>query len=242
MKSQSNIFSKIRSCLEDAAGGTNGNRPYVTLSYAQSIDGSIASRPGRPLALSCEDSLIFTHRLRSIHDGILVGIGTILADNPYLTVRHCDGRSPQPIIVDGRLRFPLDAHALREHHHTPWIATSEKPDAEREQVLMKSGVRVLRIPSNSNSLIDLTVLLRRLIDLNIATLMVEGGAEIITSFLKHQLADQLVLTISPVYIGGMHAVWPLQINLSNPPVLQNMEWETCGADVVLRADIVWNDP
>lgn len=242
MKPASGIFNKIRSCLADAAGRANGERPYVTLSYAQSIDGSIASRPGRPLALSCADSLVFTHSLRSIHDGILVGIGTILADNPYLTVRHAEGKSPQPIIVDGRLRFPLDAHALREHHHAPWIATSETPDTGREQILLGSGVKVLRIPSNSNSLIDLTVLLKRLIGLNIASLMVEGGAEIITSFLKHQLVDQLVLTISPVYIGGVHAVSPLQLNLANPPVLRNMEWETCGADVVLRADIVWNEP
>jgi GTP cyclohydrolase II len=190
METPLHIFSKIRSCLKNAPGRTNGDRPYVTLSYAQSIDGSIASRPGRPLALSCEDSLVFTHSLRSIHDGILVGIGTILADNPYLTVRHADGKSPQPIIVDGRLRFPLDAHALQEHHHVPWIATSERPDVEREQVLMRSGVKVLRIPSNSNSLIDLTILLRRLIDLNIASLMVEGGAEIITSFLNSTFAHR----------------------------------------------------
>ncbi len=240
MKSRYDIFSKISSCLEDEPGRTKSGLPYVTLSYAQSIDGSIAYRPGRPLALSCEDSLVFTHRLRSIHQGILVGIGTVLADNPYLTVRHVQGKNPQPIVVDGRLRFPLDAHALK-NQRIPWIATSERPDAEREQVLMRSGVKILRIPSNSNGLIDLAALLRRLIDMRITSLMVEGGAEIITSFLKHQLVDQLVLTISHVHIGGMHAVWPLQINLSNPPVLRNMEGEPCGSDVILRADMVWNE-
>jgi riboflavin-specific deaminase-like protein len=163
--------------------------------------------------------------LRSIHDGILVGIGTILADNPLLTVRHVNGNSPQPIVVDGRLRFPVDAHA-RQHH----------------RVLVKSGVKVLHIPFDPDGLIDLTVLLAQLREMKIESLMVEGGAQIITSFLKHRLVDQLVLTMAPVYIGGMQAVWPLQINLLNPPRLENMAWEMCGSDLVLRADITWHEP
>ncbi len=234
------IAERIQSRLTEAPDRINGGRPYVTLSYAQSIDGSIAQKPGRPLAISCQDSLVFTHWLRSIHDGLLVGIGTILADNPALTVRYVDGKSPQPIIVDGRLRFPLDARALQRHNHAPWIATAETSDSGREQTLLKSGARVMRIPPRPDGLLDLKALLRRLAELNITSLMVEGGAEIITSFLKDRLVDQLVLTISPIYVGGMHAVWPLQLSLQDPPVLRNMEWETCGSDVVLRADVAWN--
>jgi GTP cyclohydrolase II len=234
------IQQRIQSCLQEAPHRANGNRPYVTLSYAQSVDGSIAFRPGKPLALSCKESLVFTHWLRSVHDGILVGIGTILADNPGLTVRHVEGRSPQPIIVDGRLRFPLDAQVLQHHHHIPWIATSETSDMARERMILETGVKVMRIPSRVDGLIDLQVLLHRLKDMNITSIMVEGGAEIITSFLKDRLVDQLVLTISPMYIGGMHAVWPLQLNLLDLPILQNIEWEPCGADIVLRADIMWN--
>jgi len=98
----------------------------------------------------------------------------------------------------------------------------------------------MRIPPRPDGLLDLKALLRRLVQLNITSLMVEGGAEIITSFLKDRLVDQLVLTISPIYVGGMHAVWPLQLSLQDPPVLRNMEWETCGSDVVLRADVAWN--
>jgi len=241
MKTEHSLLSKIRSSFEGAPDRTNGGRPFVTLSYAQSIDGSIAYRPGRPLALSGKDSLLLTHQLRSIHDSILVGIGTILADDPYLTVRHINKKSPQPVIVDGRLRFPLDAHALKHHHHAPWIATSEKSDSEREQTLTNSGAKVMRIPSTPDGLIDLTLLLKRLLDLNITSLMVEGGAEIITSFLKLRLVDQLVLTISPVFIGGMHAIWPLQLDLTNPPILENMSWETYGSDIVLRADMAWKN-
>jgi 3,4-dihydroxy 2-butanone 4-phosphate synthase/GTP cyclohydrolase II len=242
MKSEHSLLSKIRSCFDRAPNRTNFSRPFVTLSYAQSIDGSIAYRPGRPLALSCRDSLTLTHQLRSIHDGILVGIGTILADDPYLTVRHINEKSPQPIIVDGRLRFPLDAHALKHHNHAPWIATGEKPDLGREQALINSGAKVIRTPISPDGLIDLTVLLKRLLDMNIKSLMVEGGAEIITSFLKHRLVDQLVLTISPFFIGGMHSIWPMQLDRLNPPVLENMSWEMCGSDIVVRADIAWKKP
>ncbi len=233
------IADRIQSRLAEAPGRLNG-RPYVTLSYAQSIDGSIARKPGRPLAISCRESLVFTHWLRSVHDGLLVGIGTILADNPSLTVRYVGGSSPQPIVVDGRLRFPLDARALQHHHHAPWIATAETADAGREQSLSERGAKVMRIPPRQDGLIDLKALLRRLAELNIVSLMVEGGAEVITSFLKDRLVDQLVLTISPIYVGGLHAVWPMQLSLRNPPVLRNMEWEACGSDVVLRADVAWN--
>ena len=241
MKSSQDLFSKIQPILEKASGHSAAQgRPYVTLSYAQSIDGSIAQRSGRPLALSCRDSLIFTHTLRSVHDGILVGIGTILADNPLLTVRHVNGNSPRPIIVDGRLRFPLDAHALVNQRKMPWIATVEDPDKEREQALVKSGVTVLHIPSDTDGLIDLKVLLGLLAEMGIESLMVEGGAQVITSFLRHRLVDQLVLTMAPVYIGGMQAVWPLQLSPSNPPRLENVAWQMCGSDLVLRADVTWH--
>lgn len=243
MKSSGNILSEIRTSFARAScRPAVVRRPYVTLSYAQSIDGSIACRPGKPLALSCKEALAFTHGLRSIHDGILVGIGTILSDNPLLTVRHVNGNSPQPIVVDGRLRFPLDARLLRNHSKMPWIATVEEQDAERERTLMKFGVKVLHVPCAPDGLIDLTNLLAQLREMNIESLIVEGGAQIITSFLKHHLVDQLVLTMAPVYIGGVQAVWPLQLNLTNPPRLENMDCEMCGSDLVLRADIVWREP
>ena len=95
--------------------------PYVTLTYAQSLDGSIAATPGRPLSISGPVSMTLTHALRAAHDAILVGIGTILADNPQLTVRYLKGKDPQPVIVDSRLRCPLDARVLR---HDPPVPVS----------------------------------------------------------------------------------------------------------------------
>ncbi len=102
-------------------------RPYVTLSYAQSLDGSITARRGEPLAISGPESLEMTHRLRAEHDAILVGIGTLLADDPRLSVRLVAGADPQPIIVDSRLRFPLNARILLDGR-SPWIATTEEAE------------------------------------------------------------------------------------------------------------------
>src|SRR5512145_1236608 len=119
-------------------------RPLVTLSYAQSLDGCLTIQRGFPQALSGQASLALTHELRSAHDALLVGIGTVLADNPRLTVRLVEGKNPQPIVADSRLRLPLSANLLCQHPLSPWIATGEQADAGRQKVLEAAGARVLR--------------------------------------------------------------------------------------------------
>src|SRR5205823_12555295 len=110
----------------------HSSRPFVTLSYAQSVDGSIAARPGQPLALSGALSMTLTHQLRAAHDAILVGIGTVLADNPRLSVRLVEGKDPQPIVADSRLRLPLSANLLYQHPLSPWIASGDQADVGRQ--------------------------------------------------------------------------------------------------------------
>ena len=95
-------------------------RPLVSLSYAQSLDGSLAARRGSPLLLSGKASMQLTHRLRASHDAILVGIGTILADDPQLTVRLVQGPQPQPVILDSHLRLPPNARVF-QGPKLPWI-------------------------------------------------------------------------------------------------------------------------
>ena len=106
-------------------------RSWVTLSYAQSLDGSIAARRGSPLVLSGSATLEITHHLRSRHAAILVGIGTLLADDPQLTVRLVPGEDPQPVVLDSQLRFPLDARLLQTTK-SPWIMASRNAPADRE--------------------------------------------------------------------------------------------------------------
>jgi 3,4-dihydroxy 2-butanone 4-phosphate synthase/GTP cyclohydrolase II len=217
-------------------------RPFVTLSYAQSVDGCIAARPGQPLTLSGSQALTLTHKLRAAHEAILVGIGTVLADNPRLTVRLVEGKNPQPVVADSRLRFPLDANLLQNHSLPPWIATSEQADKERQKVLEAAGARVLRLPTNAKRQVNLAALLERLGELGIGSLMVEGGARIITSFLSDRLVDHLVLTVAPMLVGGLHGV--RRLGQSDPvclPRLRNLRYQRLEEDLVLWGDPAWEE-
>lgn len=217
---------------------THGH-PVITISYAQSLDGSIASLSGRPLALSSSQSIWLTHSLRALHDGILVGIGTVLADNPRLTVRHVSGRNPQPIILDSRLRFPLYSWMLRQEVK-PWIFTTPQADKHREAELEKAGGRVIRVSADGTGQVDLRALLARLKSLGIASLLVEGGAQVITSFLSAHLVDQVVITIAPLLIGGLRILDHIgRLNHGGIPRLLNICYERFGEDVILRGDLEW---
>jgi 3,4-dihydroxy 2-butanone 4-phosphate synthase/GTP cyclohydrolase II len=193
------LFHEVRSEVGD------DHRPWVTLSYAQSIDGSISTATKQPLALSCPASLKMTHRLRDAHQAILVGIGTVLADDPALTVREVEGTSPQPVVVDSHLRIPVESKLL-QGPKPPWIAAALDASTASAERLEKLGARVLRLSSPESERIPLQDLLRSLREMGVKRLMVEGGARIITSFLRERLVDRIVVTITPHLIGGTHAI------------------------------------
>jgi GTP cyclohydrolase II len=177
----------------------------VTLSYAQSLDGSIAMSRAKPYSLSGSESQVMTHRLRSAHDAIVVGINTIIADNPCLTVRLVEGQSPLPIILDSHLRLPLNSNLLK-NKQPPLIATTTSASREKQRRLERVGVRIIRTPPNERGWVDLCALLCQLSDFGVKNIMVEGGARVITSFLSMHLVDWVVITIAPTLLGGLHAI------------------------------------
>jgi 3,4-dihydroxy 2-butanone 4-phosphate synthase/GTP cyclohydrolase II len=219
------------------------DRPSVTLSFAQSLDGSLTARRGAPLRLSSPQSMELTHRLRGAHDAILVGIGTVLADDPRLTVRLAEGKDPQPVVLDSQLRFPQNCN-LSSHPLPPWIATTEKAPKERQAALEAGGAQVWRLPSSPQGRVDLRTLLAHLASRGIETLMVEGGAGVITSFLAERLVNQVVITIAPILVGGLHPVESLLLPPSRPyqaspniaelfPRVENAQVEKAGDDLVI---------
>jgi GTP cyclohydrolase II len=217
-------------------------RPFITLSYAQSMDGCIADRSGKPLALSGSQSLTLTHKLRAAHDAILVGIGAVLADNPRLTVRLVKGKDPQPVVVDSKLRLPLNTNLLQNCFVPPWIATTESADRERQKIFEAAGARVLRLPTSANGQVDLRALVERLGELGVNRLMVEGGAGIITSFLSERLVDHLVVTVAPLVVGGLPAV--SRSGERDPkyfPRLRNLRHQRLGDDLIFWGDPDWGD-
>jgi GTP cyclohydrolase II len=215
-------------------------RPYITLSYAQSLDGSITVQRGRPTPISGPETLRLTHQLRASHDAILVGIGTVLADDPRLTVRLVPGPDPQPVILDTHLRLPLSARLL-QNGRSPWIATNSTADSAQIAALQATGATVWSLPIDELGLINLPVLLARLKAQGINSLMVEGGAQVITSFLAQQLVDRLVVTVSPRLLGGLNAVENLgqRLNGHGLPRLQNPHYQWLGQDVVLSGEVGW---
>lgn len=221
-------------------GESSRTRPYVTLSYAQSLDGSITTSRGRPLTLSSEESLTLTHRLRRRHDGILVGIGTVLADDPRLTVRRVEGPSPRPILADSRLRFPLEARMLETDAPNPWILTTDAADSGRRARLEDLGVRVFRVAATEKGWVDLEEGLERLATEGMESVMVEGGSRIITSVLAGRLADHLVLTVCSTMIGGLSAIGDLLgEELDSLAHLTRPRYHWCGDDLIVRGDLEW---
>jgi 3,4-dihydroxy 2-butanone 4-phosphate synthase/GTP cyclohydrolase II len=228
-------FEKLLAGAEEHRSLTG--RPLVTLSYAQSLDGCIAARAGEKLVLSGPESMVLTHQLRGMHDAILVGIGTLLIDDPRLTVRLVRGQDPQAIVLDSHLRIPLEA-SLVKGSHRPWIACLENADPVKAEALQAVGVKLLRISADSAGRISAPALLERLASLEINSLMVEGGARVISTFLQMNLVDRILLTISPVFLGGLPAVGS-EFFIARPvptnpyPRLQEMGVERLGEDLIL---------
>jgi 3,4-dihydroxy 2-butanone 4-phosphate synthase/GTP cyclohydrolase II len=146
-----------------------------------------------------------THQLRSTHDAILVGVGTLLADDPQLNVRLVQGPDPRPVVLDSNLRTPPTARIL-QRHPSALICTTHRAAPGRSRGLEDAGACVEFIAAAADGRVDLPHLLTRLQELGIKHLMVEGGAQIITSFLASRLVDHLVVTIAPVLVGGLRAV------------------------------------
>jgi len=226
-------MAHLEAFLAECRAGYDG-RPLVTLSWAQSLDGSLAARRGVALRLSGSQSMQLTHRLRAAHDAILVGIGTLLSDNPRLSVRLVEGRDPQAVVLDSRLRFPPEA-ALLGGARPPWIAAIPGADPEKQVELKRGGARLLVLPPDEEGRVSLPALLDCLGELGMRSLMVEGGASVIASFLAQGLADRLLVTIAPVIIGGLHIeVGRLDVGrIVNPAYLTDVGFEQLGEDLVI---------
>ncbi len=208
-------------------GPSPADRPAITVSYAQSLDGSIAQNPGEPLRLSGSRSLELTHRLRAAHDAILVGIGTVLADDPRLNVRRAAGRSPLPVVLDSRLRTPEVARLLSERRAPVLIAATEGADPATRERLEVLGAIVLVFPPEQGR-VPLRPLFRALRERGVRRMLVEGGGQVLTSLFAERLLDQVVITVAPRLIGGEPALF----RMGAPVELEGLRWARLDDDLV----------
>jgi GTP cyclohydrolase II len=227
-------MENIERWIEEAGKGTEHlNRPVVTLSYAQSLDGCLAVQRGRQTPLSGPEALVVTHRLRAAHQAILVGLGTVQADDPRLTVRLVEGADPQPVIVDTHLRIPLSSSLMTRTDLPPIIFYGESADEERREALQRRGARLVACPLTDEGKVDLYVAIRKLRAIGIRSLMIEGGARIISHVLTHRLADLAVITLCPVWLGGLRLSESPLSRSSGWPGLEDPVYEPAGRDLII---------
>lgn len=214
--------------------------PFITVKFAQTLDGRIATSAGSSRWISSPASRRLAHKLRAQNDAVMVGIGTVIKDNPQLTVRLVRGRNPTRIVLDSRLRVPLDARVLMNQEEAPTIiATTSRADDEKLSALHRMGIEVLTIPDDERGFIDLPHLLEVLGQKGISSVLVEGGAETITSLLRQNLADRLVVFTAPRIMGrGIEAVGELDIkDVAGALKLTFKKVYRSGEDVVIEARV-----
>ncbi|MBI4536751.1 MAG: bifunctional diaminohydroxyphosphoribosylaminopyrimidine deaminase/5-amino-6-(5-phosphoribosylamino)uracil reductase RibD [candidate division NC10 bacterium] len=199
-------------CLADEAARLNEaffthmqlGRPFVLMKVASSLDGKIATRTGESRWITGESARQHVHRLRNMVDGVLVGIGTILRDDPMLTTRLGieDQRDPARIIVDNLARLPLRAKVINRASTAPtYIAVSAMAPPARLEALEREQVQIIRV-EDSPRRVSLARLLQTLAKMGLLSVMIEGGAEIYASALKEGVVDKVLMFLAPILVGG----------------------------------------
>jgi diaminohydroxyphosphoribosylaminopyrimidine deaminase / 5-amino-6-(5-phosphoribosylamino)uracil reductase len=219
-------------------------RPAVTVSYAQTLDGRLATADGSSQWISSPESLRFAHILRAKHEAIMVGAGTACRDDPRLTVRLVPGKDPIRVVVDSTLRTPLTAAVLAHGAAAGTVlAVTERAPADRCAEATHLGATVLRLPVETEGRVDLKALLSELYASGVRSVLVEGGAALITSLLCNRLVDRLAVCVAPKILGsGIEAVGDLGIcELNDSLTLVDTSIIPYGVDVVFDSRVEYPD-
>ncbi len=237
-----NGIDVITGVLEKEAGKLNesyikyikNRRPFVILKAALTLDGKIASPSGDSRWITGIASRKYVHKLRSQVDAILVGINTVLVDNPRLTARR-KGMNPVRIVLDTRLRIPVSARVLDNEAPALVVTCSDKKKKVKQ--LKEKGVNVIILKERKGG-IDLKKLMKVLGESSISSVLVEGGGSINASFLNRKLVDKVLFFIAPKILGGRDSITPVEgpglRNVKKAIVLKDINTKRIGSDILVE--------
>ena len=221
-------------------------RPVVTLHFAQSLDGRIGLGPGKQrVLLSSEEGVLCAHRARSQHDAVLIGVETLLCDDPLLTAREGGAAQPLRVVLDSELRAPLTSRLLQAAAGGGQVVifgSAARAPSERKEKLERCGVLVHLTGADRLRRVALPEVLEILARRGVKSVLVEGGATVITSFLQDRLAARAEVEVSPVLLGApaTPALRELGVeSLAGALRLERVEVERLGQSVLLRGEIAY---
>lgn len=220
------------------------NRPFVSLKFAETLDGKLATSGRDSHFVTGQEAHVYSHSLRKIHDGILVGIGTVLDDDPELTTRLVEGKNPVRIILDSKARIPLQAKVLNGDAET-LLVTGPDADPEKCRLLRRMDhVDVVTLPCAEGK-VPVSYLLQYLYEHEIASVLVEGGSEVLGSFLDARAADRVYAFIAPKLAGGKEALPAIGGNgiavMSRCASVAEPELIPLGSDWLITGRVLFNE-
>jgi diaminohydroxyphosphoribosylaminopyrimidine deaminase/5-amino-6-(5-phosphoribosylamino)uracil reductase len=217
---------------------------YLSLKLALSLDGRVATRTGISKWITGAPSRARVHALRATYDAVMVGINTVLADDPRLTVRDVPGRNPVRVVVDSKLRTPLESNLVASAREIPTcIVTVVDAPATAAAELEAHGVSIVRVPATSSGRCDMSAALRALAAREVVSVLCEGGAELAGSLLAGRLPSELHVFIAPVLLGprGIPGAvdWAGPEAPAHAPRIDSPSWELCGDDAYVHGAIIY---
>ncbi|EHR36971.1 bifunctional diaminohydroxyphosphoribosylaminopyrimidine deaminase/5-amino-6-(5-phosphoribosylamino)uracil reductase RibD [Megamonas funiformis] len=212
-------------------------KPFVVLKAAMTLDGKIATATGQSKWITNETSRAYGYKLRDIYDGIMVGINTVIEDNPMLTARVDGGKNPIRIVVDSSLKIDINANVVQDKSAKTIVATTDKADKDKILKLQAQNVDVIVVDKDENDKVDIEKLLNILGQQNICSILVEGGATLSGSFVAKKLVDKVYFFIAPKIVGGKEAKTPVAgtgiLNLQEALALKDIQIEKLEEDILI---------
>jgi len=211
--------------------------PYIFIKVAQSLDGKIATRTGDSKWITSKNSRYYVQKLRQQVDGLLVGVKTIIRDNPYLTCRVNKKKIMTKIVIDPNLRIPPHAKIFKQAKKVI-IVTKKTNKFRPEKKILEKKAEIIEVNCHKNGSLNLHQALKEIAKHDIVSLMVEGGGETISSFIREGLADEIFLFIAPKIIGGRRAPTSVEGNgvsrVKDALCFEKFEFEKVGRDLLLK--------